>query len=37
MGVGGRLMRYVAVRKAYDHKESGREARERRAKTVSTM
>ena len=37
MGVGRRLMRYVAARKAYDQKESGREARERRAKPVSTM
>ena len=30
-------MRYVAVMKACDQKESGREARERRAKPVSTM
>ena len=37
MGVGRRLMRYVAMRKTYDLKESERKARERRAKPVSTM
>ena len=37
MGVGRQLMRNVVVRKAYDQKESGREARERRAKPVSIM
>ena len=30
-------MRYVAMMKAYDQKENIREARERRAKPVSTM
>ena len=30
-------MRYATMRKAYDNKEMGREARERSAKPVSTM